>query len=92
MDCSSYGSRGVVARGGEWRSVEAEGSGRSRIGSNESRGGSVGVCRASSAGSVVFGNDLRDGGIEIGEEVVLEVARDPGELCVVVLRVMNDLV
>ena len=72
--------------------MEAEGTGRSRIGANESRGGSIGVCRASSAGSIVFGNDFGDGGIEIGEEVVLEVARDPGELRVIVLRVMNNLV
>ena len=72
--------------------MEAEGTGWRSIGAYEGRGGSIGVCSTSGAGRVVFGNDFCDGGIEIDKEVILEVARDPGELCVIVLGVMNNLV
>ena len=62
------------------------------VATDERRGWSVGVCCTRSTRGVVLGNDFGDGGIEINKEVIFEVAGDARELCVVVLRVVNDLV
>ena len=72
--------------------MEAEGAGGSSIGAYEGRGWGVGVRSSSCAGGIVFGNDFCDCGVEVDKEVVFEVARDSGELCVVVLGVVNNLV
>ena len=48
-------------------------------------------CSCSTCG-VIFGDDLCDCGIEVDEEVVLEVTRDSREFCIVVLGVVNNLV
>ena len=75
----------VVLGGGKRRLVEAHVGGGGDGSTDESGGRGVGVGCASGAGGVVFGNDFGDCGIEVSEEVVLEIARYARELGVVCL-------
>ena len=65
--------------------METQRSRGSGIASDECSGWGIGVCSSSGACGVVFGNDFGDRGVEIDKKIVFEVARDSGELCIVVL-------
>ena len=86
------GNGAVVAGDGEWGGVETKRARGGSVTANECGGWSVGVCCACRTRGVIFGDDFCDCGIEVDEEVVLEVTRDTREFCILVLGVVNNLV